>query len=208
MKVLCLLSGGIDSPVAAYLMSKVGAEVVLLHMDLSPYADERLLEKVKKQTEALRLATGKDIPLYAAPHGMSQQVIVDKANGLYRCILCKHVMQLTAKNLCQKLGASAIVMGDSLGQVASQTLMNIRSEVTGVGIPIIRPLIGYDKLEIIEIAKKIGTYEISNMEARECTIVPKKVVTESDVKKSQELYEAIDSLALAEKAAEDAVRVL
>lgn len=117
-------------------------------------------------------------------------------------------MQLTAKNLCQKLGASAIVMGDSLGQVASQTLMNIRSEVTGVGIPIIRPLIGYDKLEIIEIAKKIGTYEISNMEARECTIVPKKVVTESDVKKSQELYEAIDSLALAEKAAEDAVRVL
>ena len=208
MKVLCLLSGGIDSPVAAYLMSKVGAEVVLLHMDLSPYADERLLEKVKKQTEALRLATGKDIPLYAAPHGMSQQVIVDKADGLYRCILCKHVMQLTAKNLCQKLGASAIVMGDSLGQVASQTLMNIRSEVTGVGIPIIRPLIGYDKLEIIEIAKKIGTYEISNMEARECTIVPKKVVTESDVKKSQELYEAIDSLALAEKAAEDAVRVL
>jgi thiamine biosynthesis protein ThiI len=99
-------------------------------------------------------------------------------------------------------------MGDSLGQVASQTLMNIRSEVTGVGIPIIRPLIGYDKLEIIEIAKRIGTYEISNMEARECTIVPKKVVTESDVKKSQELYEAIDSLALAEKAAEDAVRVL
>ncbi|MBQ1463035.1 MAG: tRNA 4-thiouridine(8) synthase ThiI [Candidatus Methanomethylophilus sp.] len=208
MKVLCLLSGGIDSPVAAYLMSKVGAEVVLLHMDLSPYADERLLGKVKKQTEALRLATGKDIPLYAAPHGMSQQVIVDKADSLYRCILCKHVMQLTAKNLCQKLGASAIVMGDSLGQVASQTLMNIRSEVTGVGIPIIRPLIGYDKLEIIEIAKKIGTYEISNMEARECTIVPKKVVTESDVKKSQELYEAIDSLALAEKAAEDAVRVL
>ena len=208
MKVLCLLSGGIDSPVAAYLMSKVGAEVVLLHMDLSPYADERLLEKVKKQTEALRLATGKDIPLYAAPHGMSQQVIVDKADGLCRCILCKHVMQLTAKNLCQKLGASAIVMGDSLGQVASQTLMNIRSEVTGVGIPIIRPLIGYDKLEIIEIAKKIGTYEISNMEARECTIVPKKVVTESDVKKSQELYEAIDSLALAKKAAEDAVRAL
>ena len=208
MKVLCLLSGGIDSPVAAYLMSKVGAEVILLHMDLSPYADERLLGKVKKQTEALRQATGKDIPLYASPHGIAQQVIVDKADSLYSCILCKHVMQLTAKNLCQKLGASAIVMGDSLGQVASQTLMNIRSEVNGVGIPIIRPLIGYDKLEIIEIAKKIGTYEISNMEARECTIVPKKVVTESDIKKSQELYEAIDSLTLAEKSAEATVRVL
>ena len=88
MKVLCLLSGGIDSPVAAYLMSKVGAEVILLHMDLSPYADERLLGKVKKQTEALRRATGKDIPLYASPHGIAQQIIENNTHSFHHYILC------------------------------------------------------------------------------------------------------------------------
>jgi thiamine biosynthesis protein ThiI len=208
MRAVSLLSGGIDSPVASYLISRAGADVVLLHMDNGPYCDDRAKENVIAIAEQLEKYTGKRFPLYFAPHGPSQTAIHDACDRNYQCVMCKRAMHRTAGEFAKIVGADMIVMGDSLGQVASQTLMNIRSEVTGVGIPIIRPLIGYDKLEIIEIAKKIGTYEISNMEARECTIVPKKVVTESDVKKSQELYEAIDSLALAEKAAENAVRVL
>ena len=173
MKAVCLMSGGIDSPVAAYVMSKVGADIILLHMDNRPYADDRPIERAKMLAARIREETGKDIPLYVAPHGASQKAIADNADSLYQCVLCKHAMQLTAKKLCQKLGASAIVMGDSLGQVASQTLLNIRSEVKGVDFTILRPLIGYDKQEIIEIAQKIGTFEISNMPATGCTALPK-----------------------------------
>ena len=206
MKVVCLLSGGIDSPVAAYLMAKVGAEVILLHMDNRPYADDGLMNRAVRLTEQLRKVTGQEMPLYVAPHGVSQKAISEKIDSLYQCVMCKHVMQLTAKELCKKLGASAIVMGDSLGQVASQTLLNIRSEVIGVDFPILRPLIGYDKLEIIEIAEKIGTFELSNLPAKGCTIVPKKVVTESQLNRTQEYYEMTDIVGLAAQCAENAVR--
>ena len=184
-----------------------GAEVILLHMDNRPYADERLMDRCVKLAEQLRKATGQEMPLYTAPHGASQTVISEKSDRLYQCVLCKHVMQLTAKALCQKLSAAAIVMGDSLGQVASQTLLNIRAEADGIRFPVLRPLIGYDKLEIIEIAQKIGTYELSNLPAVGCTIVPKKVVTESDMEKAQSYYEATDITGLAEKCAENAVRL-
>lgn len=207
MKAVCLMSGGIDSPVAAYVMSKVGADIILLHMDNRPYADDRPIERAKMLAARIREETGKNIPLYIAPHGASQKAIADNADSLYQCVLCKHAMQLTAKKLCQKLGASAIVMGDSLGQVASQTLLNIRSEVKGVDFTILRPLIGYDKQEIIEIAQKIGTFEISNMPATGCTALPKKVVTEADIEKTQKFYEACDIEKLAEICADNAVMV-
>lgn len=207
MKVVCLMSGGIDSPVAAYVMSRVGAEIVLLHMDNRPYADDRPLERAKMLAGRIREETGQEAPLFVAPHGASQKVISENADSLYQCVLCKHAMQLTAKKLCQSLGADAIVMGDSLGQVASQTLLNIRSEIKGVDFTILRPLIGYDKQEIIEIAERIGTFEISNMPAIGCTALPKKVVTEADIEKTQRFYDACDIEKLAETCAENAVRI-
>lgn len=188
-------------------MAEAGAEIILLHMDNRPYADDRVIQNVMKIAEQLRKVTGQEVPLYSAPHGASQKVIAEKIDHLYQCVLCKHAMQLTAKALCQKLGAKAIVMGDSLGQVASQTLLNIKSEVKGVDFPILRPLIGYDKLEIIEIAEKIGTMELSNLPAVGCTVVPKKVVTESDITKAQEYYEITDMENLAATCAENAKRV-
>lgn len=208
MKVVCLLSGGIDSPVAAYLMAHVGAEIIMLHMDNRPYADDGLMKRAVALTEQLRKVTGQEIPLYVAPHGASQKAISDNIDSLYQCVLCKHVMQLTAKQICKELGASAIVMGDSLGQVASQTLLNIRSEVDGVDFPILRPLIGYDKLEIIEIAERIGTFELSNLPAKGCTIVPKKVVTESELSRTKEYYDKTDISGLALTCAENTVRVI
>lgn len=207
MKAICLMSGGIDSPVAAYVMSRAGADVILLHMDNRPFADDRSVERAKKIAARLREVTEKEFPLYTAPHGASQAVFKERADSLYQCVLCKHVMQLTARDLCRKLGAKAIIMGDSLGQVASQTLLNIRSEVKGVDFTILRPLIGYDKEEIISIAKEIGTFDLSNLPVVGCTALPKKVVTEADIEKTQQLYELCDISALAEKCAEGAVRV-
>ncbi len=205
MKVVCLMSGGIDSPVAAYIMAKAGAEVVLLHMDNRPYADDGPVERARKLAAQLRKETGQEMPLYFAPHGVSQGKIAEKIDKMYQCVMCKHVMILTAKNLCVKLGAKAIVMGDSLGQVASQTLLNLRSESQDVGFPVLRPLIGYDKLEIIDIAERIGTFEISNLPAVGCTILPKKVVTESDMKTARKYYEETDINGLAEVCAQNAV---
>ena len=205
MKVVCLVSGGIDSPVAAYIMARAGAEVILLHMDNRPYADERPLDKARKIAAQLRKETGQELPLYFAPHGVSQQKMAEKIDSLYQCVMCKHAMILTAKNLCMKLGAKAIVMGDSLGQVASQTLLNLRSENINVNFPILRPLIGYDKLEIIDIAERIGTFELSNLPAQGCTILPKKVVTEAEMKKAQQYYDDTDIEGLARTCADNAI---
>jgi thiamine biosynthesis protein ThiI len=186
MKVVCLISGGIDSPVAAYVMSRVGAEVILLHMDNRPFANDRIFERVKKLADRLRAVTGQEIPLYSAPHGPSQKIIHKTCDSHYQCVMCKRTMQRTARELSKQLGCEAIVMGDSLGQVASQTLHNIRFENSGLDFPVLRPLIGYDKLEIEAIAKEIGTYELSIAPALSCSIVPQKPITEAQPEKIAE----------------------
>ncbi len=207
MKAVCLISGGIDSPVAAYLMAKAGAEIVLLHMDNRPFADDRSIDRVLKLAEQIRKATGQEVPLYAAPHGRSQDAIMHKADRAYQCVLCKHAMQQTAKCFCEKIGAGAIIMGDSLGQVASQTLDNINSENVEVGFLILRPLIGYDKLEIEAVAKEIGTYEISNLPAEGCTALPNKVIVTGKPEKTLFNIRKCDLDSVARETADAIVRL-
>ena len=185
MKTVVLMSGGIDSPVAAYIMSKV-SDVLLLHMDNRPYSDDRSIAKVTEQAEQLRKASGKEMPLYIAEHGKSQTSIKEVC-GPYQCVMCKRVMMTVASEFARKMGASGVVMGDSLGQVASQTLKNIKAETTGLNFPVLRPLIGYDKLEIESIGKEIGTYDISIMKEQGCAVVPIRPVTEAEPKKVAEL---------------------
>lgn len=206
MKLVSLMSDGIDSPVASYLMAKMGADVILLHMDNRPYTDDRSLEKVQAIAERLRDITGKDFPLYVAPHGDNQTEISELCDKSYQCVMCKRVMQRTAKELAIRLGATAIIMGDSLGQVASQTLRNIRSENIGLDFPVARPLIGLDKLEIEAIAKDIGTYDISIRQTAGCTIVPIKPVTEATPEKIAVFAEKLDVDALARSSADSAER--
>ncbi len=202
-----MISGGIDSPVAAYVMAEAGADVVLLHMDNTPYEDGRSLENVKELAQRLRQATGQEMPLYSAMHGPSQARIGETCETRYQCVMCKRTMQRTAKELAGRLGCSGVVMGDSLGQVASQTLRNIRAENVGLDFPVLRPLIGYDKLEIEEIAKSIGTYEISIRPAVGCTIVPKGPVTEAELPKIRAFDISSDIGAIVSASADSAVRI-
>ena len=207
MKLIALISSGIDSPVAAYRMAMRGAEIVLLHMDNRPYADDASSEDTKALAEQLRKATGQEMPLYFAPHGPSQDAIAHGCDRPYQCVMCKRVMQRTARELGRRLGCSGIVMGDSLGQVASQTLRNIRSENLGLDFPVVRPLIGMDKIEIEAIAKEIGTYDISIRPGHGCSIVPMKPITEANPEKVLAFGEKVDVDALAARAADAAILV-
>ena len=206
MKLVALLSGGIDSPVAAYKMAMAGAEVVLLHMDNSPYSDDRSRENVRDLAKRLSEVTGTEMPLYFAPHGPSQAAIHEKCDWNYQCVMCKRAMQRTAKEFAKNIGAVGVIMGDSLGQVASQTLKNLVAETHDLDFPLIRPLIGLDKLEIVDIAKEIGTFDISIRPATDCTIVPRKAVTEADPAKI-EAY-PVDIEGLSRISASGAERVL
>lgn len=199
MRAVALLSGGIDSPVAAYLMAKAGVEIIALHMDGVPYfeADAR----VTKLAARLRELTGQPIPLFSAPHGAANLSEIEKTKvPNIRCVLCKRFMMRTAEALAKREGCSAIIMGDSLGQVASQTLKNIRVEQQAVSIPIIRPLIGMDKDQIIRIARDIGTYEISIKDAGPCAMVPAKPSTEARLRRILEAEGEMDVQAMVGKA--------
>jgi thiamine biosynthesis protein ThiI len=205
MKLVALLSNGIDSPVASYIMASRGADVILLHMDNRPFTDDRSMKVVTDLRDRLREVTGKEFPLYVADHGANQQVIRDNCDIHYQCVMCKRVMQRTARELAKNLGASGIIMGDSLGQVASQTLRNIRAENQGLNFPVVRPLIGIDKQEIIETAKRIGTFDISIQQTAGCLIVPTKPVTEANPEKVLSMSEKIDLDAMAKACADSAV---
>jgi thiamine biosynthesis protein ThiI len=182
MKAVVLLSGGIDSPVAAYVMAKADAEVLALHMDNTPYSKES--GKAQRIVEQLRKITDQAIPLYIAPHGKFNLSVIEKSRiPNIRCVLCKRFMMRAAEALAVREGCNAIVMGDSMGQVASQTLRNISTEEQAIRLPIVRPLIGMDKEEIIRIAKEIGTYELSIKDAGECGIVPLKPSTGAGLNK-------------------------
>lgn len=199
MKVVALISGGIDSPVASYLMSEAGADVLLLHMSNGSYGDPRDLEKVLLIAEQLESYTGKRFPVYVADHGANQELIAKNADSHYQCVLCKRTMHNVAKRFGLQNGASGIVMGDSLGQVASQTLMNIRAEQQGLDFPVLRPLIGLDKLEIIEIAQRIGTFQYSTIKTSGCAAVPIKPVTEAKPEKVREYQERLDFDAMVDR---------
>ncbi len=197
MKVIVLLSGGIDSPVAAYVMAQAGAEIIALHMDNTPFTKPS--EKAKVIIQQLRKLTGQAIPLIIAPHGKFNLSVINTTESPHiRCVLCKRFMMRAAQQLARQEGCNAIVMGDSLGQVASQTLRNMKVEQQSISMQVVRPLIGMDKEEIIKIAKEIGTYELSINEAYECGIVPDKPSTNANIEKILESEEPMDIKAMIE----------
>lgn len=177
MKLVSLISGGIDSPVATYLMMKKGVEVIALHLDNRPFTDEKQLDKSLKLIKHLENLFDKGIKTFVVPHGDNQVAFARNCIEKLQCVLCRRMMLRIAANIVEREGADGILTGESLGQVASQTLQNIYVTNQAVKTPIMRPLIGMDKVDIIDIARKIGTYDLSILPGLCCTIVPEKPST-------------------------------
>ena len=204
-KVVCLISSGIDSPVAAYLMMKRGCEVIALHCNNDPFSGPNVTENFNLLIDRLdEYANGSTIKRRVIDYGEYLTVAKQKAPEKMTCVLCKSGMYRIAEKLAQKLGADAIVDGSSIGQVASQTLPNILATRYGVDIPILSPLIGLDKEEITEIAIKIGTFEISKLDDGGCSAVPRYPMTHAvledvkqackDMDQESEIQKAFDNI--------------
>ena len=198
MRGIVLLSGGIDSPVAGYMMAKQGLVLILVHFDNRPFTSDAEVEKaltlMKKVDEASGIRTKKLL----VPHGGSQAELAKCCRRNMECVLCRRMMFRVAERLARKFDAQVIVTGESLGQVASQTLANINVEEKATSLPILRPLIGFDKIEIERIAKRIGTYETSIGPGLCCTIAPKKPSTYSKIDSAIEEEAKVDIERLAD----------
>jgi thiamine biosynthesis protein ThiI len=166
-KALALISGGIDSPVASYLIAKRGSENVWIHFHSFPLVSDASIKKVKELAEIF-LTYQPKLKVYFIPFSEIQMKIKANVEPRYRILLYRRLMLRIAERIAEKEDCKGIVTGESLGQVSSQTLTNlgIIEEVTS--LPILRPLIGFDKEEIVEIAKEIGTYEISIKPQEDC----------------------------------------
>ncbi|PKM92257.1 MAG: tRNA 4-thiouridine(8) synthase ThiI [Euryarchaeota archaeon HGW-Euryarchaeota-1] len=184
-KVVSLMSGGIDSPVASFFMMKRGAQVVFAHFHAFPYTNRASIEKVKKIIDILNKFQLKS-KIYFVPFGEIQRAIFEKTQGIFekqRIILYRRFMVKLAEKIAKKENAKAIITGDDLGQVASQTLDNLFVVSATAKYPIFQPLIGFDKEEIITFAKKINTYELSISPCQDvCSrFLPKSPTTKSKI---------------------------
>jgi len=175
-----LISGGIDSPVAAYRMLQRGCRLIFVHFHSAPYLDKTSQEKVRQLVTALTRHQFQS-RLYLVPFGEIQRQIVAAVNRPLRVILYRRMMLRIAEGLARKEKAKALVTGESLGQVASQTLENMAVIQQAAALPILRPLVGMDKQEIIDQARRIGTFEISSIPDQDCCqlFVPKHPATKA-----------------------------
>ncbi len=176
-----LVSGGIDSPVALDLMLRQGHELLAVHLDNRPFTDDSPLAKIVDHLQLLRERYRQPIPLYVVPHGPTQVTLMRNTDRHVGCVLCRRFMWRSAERIAEREGASFLATGEALGQVASQTLSNMRTATAAVRLPIVRPLIGLDKQEIEALAKGIGTYEISTRPGVCCQAVPDRPATRSDL---------------------------
>ena len=185
-KGLLMMSGGIDSPVAGFLTLKKGVNVMAIHYASPPYTSMQSLQKVVDLLEVLAKYTiDGNITLLVVPFTKVQDAIHEKANKNYLVTLMRRAMYKIADMVCRESKIDVIINGESIGQVASQTLesMNVVNEVTN--IPIIRPVATYDKEEIIEVARKIKTYDISIRPYEDCctVFVPEHPVIKPQIEK-------------------------
>jgi len=173
-KLVGMISGGIDSSVACWLMMRRGCELVALYIDPFPYTDRDARDGAMDAVGALsRWALGHPIKVYEVPmSGIIDKIIEDGSHGM-TCVLCRRAMYRVAIAVMQLEKAQGIITGSSLGQVASQTATNMASEVYGLGVPLYHPLIGMDKTESVALARRIGTYSISTRAVGECSAVPR-----------------------------------
>lgn len=191
--VVALISGGIDSPVAAWFALKRGCEVSFVHFHSSPYTSAASQDKVRELVEELARFGG-PTTLFLVPFAEIQQALVRDAPADPRIVLYRRFMLRIAERIARREGALALVTGESLGQVSSQTLANLDTINRVATLPVLRPLIGMDKAEIIERARSIGTYETSIEPDEDCCsyLMPRRPETWARPEPIEEIERRLD----------------
>ncbi|WP_032120779.1 tRNA uracil 4-sulfurtransferase ThiI [Clostridium amazonitimonense] len=198
---MLMLSGGIDSPVAGYLVGRRGVELNCVYYHSSPYTSERAKEKVKDLAKILSSYTGR-INLYVAPFTNIQMSIIEKCREDELTIIMRRFMMRLACELAEIKGIASVTTGESVGQVASQTMEALIVSDDVSDRPVFRPLIAMDKNDIMDIAKEIGTFETSILPYEDCCtiFVPKHPKTKPRLKEIMKSEEALDIEALVKEA--------
>ena len=202
-KACLLLSGGIDSPVAGFMIAKRGVELCCVHYHSFPYTSERAKEKVLELARILSEYCGK-MRVYIVPFTEIQMQIHEKCPENFTTLIMRRYMMRIAEILARKDGAQALITGESIGQVASQTMEALVCTDEVVSMPVFRPCVGMDKSEIIERAEKIGTMETSSLPYEDCCTVftPKHPATHPRKELVRRAEEKLDSQALIDAAIE------
>ena len=204
-----LISGGIDSPVAGFMMAKRGLELSAVHFYSYPYTSERARDKVVELTSLISRYAG-EIKLHLVPFTEIQLAIYEKCPPKETTVLMRRLMMQISERWARKDRALALITGEALGQVASQTIESLCVTDDAVSMPVFRPLIGFDKEEIVAIAKRIDTFETSILPYEDCctVFVPQHPVTRPDVQKLRESEALVDWTQMMEKAIEDTETIL
>ena len=208
-RAMLLLSGGIDSPVAGYQMMRRGVTVNAVHFFSFPYTSERAKEKVLELAKILG-EYGAGMKVYVVPFTDIQLQIHEKCPDEMGTLIMRRYMMRIANEIARKDNASALVTGESLGQVASQTIEALACTDDVAELPVLRPLISFDKLDITNIAVKIGTYETSSLPYEDCCTVftPRHPLTRPRVSAVAKAEEALDTEALVRAAVEGTEEIL
>jgi len=196
-KVLVLISGGIDSPVASWLMMRRGCEVEFAHFHPEVFAAKDNLEGIKNIVKRLSEYAPGALHLHVIPYSEIQSSIARNCERKATCILCRRIMYKIAEKLAKTMNAEAIVTGENLAQVASQTMDNLFVEAHALTMPVFRPLICFNKDETIKLAKKIGTYRLSVEASACCLLTPKRPMTSAKlefIKREEKKIKNLDKL--------------
>ncbi len=200
-RVVSLFSGGIDSPVATWLMMKRGCFPLLLFCDQQPYVGHDYYQRAREIAQIIR----RYVPLstyclYTLPMGPIMKAIVTKIPPKFICVCCKRMMYRLGSHFANHYHCQGLVTGENLGQVASQTLYNLRVLDEATSLPVFRPLIGYEKLESIQLAKQIGTFNMSTNTVHGCKAVPLNPSTKARLYAIRKYEEELDIPSLISKA--------
>ena len=203
-KGLLLLSGGLDSPVAGYRMLRRGMIVECVYFHSYPYTSKEAQEKVEKLAETLSYY-GMRVHINVIPFTQVQMQIKKKSPENYTTLMLRMCMMKVATMLAGRIGADCLITGESLGQVASQTIENMAVTESACGLPLLRPLAGLDKEEIIETARWIDTYETSILPYEDCCVLfsPKHPVLRAPLEEAKEIFNSLEVEELLKEAFEN-----
>ncbi|MDO4496110.1 MAG: tRNA uracil 4-sulfurtransferase ThiI [Clostridiaceae bacterium] len=204
-KAALLISGGIDSPVAGYMMAKRGLELIAVHFASPPYTSERAEQKVHSLLKQVSKYAGR-IKLFVVPFTEIQELIKDNCPEDIFTVIMRRMMMRTAQLIAASEKAGALITGESVGQVASQTMPAIACTDAVCEIPVFRPLIGMDKDEVVAISRKIETFDISILPYEDCCTVftPRHPKTRPTIGYVEECEKALETDRLSREAAENA----